>query len=298
MSFAEACIRATKRQRYTAGCSGNESIRAFKGNMRKYKNHSEPNSRRNNSGRNRFKPNKRKPGSDGIRKQTEKSIRSRFGDIKVLFEDQHIIIVDKPAGLLTIATGKNEYETLYRLVNQYLALKKRRERMFVVHRLDRDTSGIVLFAKSYKEKLTLQDSWQTIVDNKIYTAIVEGRVTDKTKEIRSYLAENRAFKVYSTEDTSIGKEAITSFECVTSGKAYSMLRIRLATGRKNQIRVHMSDYGHPVAGDKKYGGATNPLRRLCLHATELEFAHPVTGEKIKVVSPPPPGFIRLVGERE
>jgi 23S rRNA pseudouridine1911/1915/1917 synthase len=221
-------------------------------------------------------------------------IHSRFGNIRILFEDRDIIAVDKPAGLLSIATAKDEEQTLYRLINRYLKQKRKQERIFIVHRLDRDTSGVVLFAKSFKVKEKLQDSWKTAVFDKLYLAVVEGSVNDNKKEIRSFLAENKAFRVYSTQDRTEGKEAITRFECVSRNRDYSLLKIRLDTGRKNQIRVQLADYGHPVAGDKKYGAKTNPLHRLCLHATELSFAHPVTGEKISLASPPPQGFMRLV----
>jgi 23S rRNA pseudouridine1911/1915/1917 synthase len=229
-----------------------------------------------------------------VEKHNQKFIRWKSGGIPIIYEDRYFIAVDKPVKLLTVSTGRSTDETLYRLINNYFRVIHRREHVFIVHRLDRDTSGIIVFAKSERDKNNLQDSWQTLVEKKVYTAVVEGRLTEKTREIRSFLAENKAFKVYSTDDESIGKEAITHVECIKSGRKYSLLKILIETGRKNQIRVHLSDIGHPVVGDKKYGSSVNPLRRLCLHATELSFIHPVTKQKIALVSPPPVSFERLV----
>jgi 23S rRNA pseudouridine1911/1915/1917 synthase len=232
--------------------------------------------------------------SDDPDKRKARYIDSRRGKIRILFEDDYIIVVDKPAGLLTISAGNMNEETLYRLVNVYLSHKRRRERIFIVHRLDRDTSGVILLAKTYKEKLRLQDEWQTMVSDKIYHAVVEGSVKEKSTVIRSYLTENNTYRVYSTPDKNRGKEAVSRVECVKSGRRYSLLRVRIETGRKNQIRVHLSDYCHPVAGDKKYGAQTNPLHRLCLHASGLVFTHPATGEKLTIESTPPAGFSRIV----
>ncbi len=224
----------------------------------------------------------------------ERFIDSRRGKIRILYEDEYLIVVDKPAGLLSISAGNMDEQTLYRLLNMDFARRRKRDRIFIVHRLDRETSGVVLFAKTYKEKLKLQDEWQTIVSDKIYDAVVEGQVKEKSFVIKSYLTENKAFRVYSTLDRNKGKEAVTRVECLASGKRYSLLKVRIDTGRKNQIRVHLSDYGNPVAGDRKYGAETNPLRRLCLHASGISFTHPVTGEKLTIESAPPAGFSRIV----
>jgi 23S rRNA pseudouridine1911/1915/1917 synthase len=237
---------------------------------------------------------KRKTQSDEKGVKKERYIESRRGKIRILYEDDSIIVVDKPAGLLTISAGNINEETLYRLLNMDLARRRKRDRIFIVHRLDRDTSGAVLFAKNFNIKSKLQNEWQTIVSDKIYIAVVEGCVKEKSTVIRSYLTENKAFRVYSTLDKNQGKEAITHVECLQSGRNYSLLKVKIDTGRKNQIRVHLSDYGHPVAGDKKYGGGPNPLRRLCLHSSGLSFTHPVTGEKLTIESQPPPGFARIV----
>ncbi|MDX9715353.1 MAG: RluA family pseudouridine synthase [Dissulfurispiraceae bacterium] len=203
---------------------------------------------------------------------------------EILFEDEHIIAINKPAGLLTIATESEKTNTAYYLLNAYLKERdpENPERIFIVHRLDRDTSGIVLFAKNETAKRTLQDNW-TEVDKK-YLVIAEGIPKVKEGTLRSYLRETKTFKVYSTDKPIDAKLAVTNYEVLKAGSGCSLLEIDLETGRKNQIRVQLADIGHPVVGDKKYGAAANPFKRLALHAHSLTFNHPDTHKRMQLKS--------------
>ena len=189
--------------------------------------------------------------------------------LKIIYEDKKIIVVDKPAHLLTIATEKEKEKTLYHYVLEYLKCKNKNNRLFIVHRLDKDTSGLVLFAKDYETKNYFQDNWQDV--KREYIALVEGVLDKKKGTIKSYLKENKFLKTYSTKNKKEGKEAITEYEVLKSNKKISLLRINILTGRKNQIRVHMSDINHPIVGDKKYGSNYNYLNRMALHAYKLSY---------------------------
>ncbi|MCE5311970.1 MAG: RluA family pseudouridine synthase [Nitrospiraceae bacterium] len=209
---------------------------------------------------------------------------------EILLEDAHIIAINKPAGLLTIATETEKTNTAYYLLTAYLKERdpENPERIFIVHRLDRDTSGIVLFAKTEEAKRALQDSWAEA--DKKYLVIAEGTPKDKEGTLRSYLRETKTFKVYSTDKPEDAKLAVTHYEMLKSGNGFSLLEIDLETGRKNQIRVQLADLGHPVAGDKKYGAKTNPFRRLALHAHILSFTHPSTHKRMQLKSRMPAEF--------
>lgn len=210
----------------------------------------------------------------------------------VLWEDEHILVVDKPAGLLSMASDKEKVRTAYRQVTDYVRAGAPRARVFIVHRLDRDTSGVLLFAKDEATKRAFQDNWEKIIHRRGYLALVEGAPPKPADTIRTLLRENAAHRVYSVP--SGGKEAITHYRTVKQGKRYSLLEVDLSTGRKNQIRVHLSELGCPVAGDRTYGAATDPLGRLCLHAHELTFLHPLTGQETTFRADLPRGFEKLV----
>ncbi|MEG2457292.1 MAG: RluA family pseudouridine synthase [Bacilli bacterium] len=205
----------------------------------------------------------------------------------ILYEDDDLIAVSKPAGLLSVSTEKVKDNTMFHIVSNYVKQKNNKNKIFVIHRLDKDTSGILIFAKSEKVKHMLQDHWDQAVKNRIYIAVVCGSVKEETGVIKSYLATNEALKVYSTSDSTIGKLAITRYKKLKEKNGCSWLEVSLETGRKNQIRVHMSDIGHCVAGDKKYGCTKDPFKRLGLHAYILEFIHPITKKVIKIVAPIP-----------
>lgn len=210
----------------------------------------------------------------------------------ILWEDEEILVVDKPAGLLSMASDKEKVRTAYHQVTEYVRAGNPKARVFIVHRLDRDTSGVLLFAKSEGIKRAFQDNWESIVRRRGYTAVVEGAPPRQADTIRTFLRENGIHKVYSASTG--GKEAITHYRTVKQGKNYALLEVDLSTGRKNQIRVHLSEIGCPVAGDRTYGAATDPLGRLCLHAHELAFTHPITGKETTYRAELPRGFRKLV----
>ncbi len=212
----------------------------------------------------------------------------------ILYEDEEILVVDKPAGLLSMANERERYRTAYRMATDYMSRKNPRGRVFIVHRLDRDTSGVLLFAKSEAVKRAYQDNWGELVRRRGYLAVVEGRMEKAQGTVRSRLRETTAHRVYSAAPGQDGREAVTRFTLQESGKRYSLLEVDIDTGRKNQIRVHMADLGHPVVGDRKYGAVASPLNRLCLHAHILELVNPVTGRDMLFKAPVPKDFYRLV----
>ena len=211
--------------------------------------------------------------------------------LKIIYEDKYLIVVEKPAGLLTISTSKEQENTLYHQVHEYLRSKN--TKIFIVHRLDKDTSGIVLLAKSEKVKNILQDNWENV--KREYVALVNGVVKKDKDTIKSYLKETKTLLVYSTNDSKNGKLAITEYEKIKTNNNYSLLKINIKTGRKNQIRVQLNDIGHSIVGDRKYGKIKNKnVKRLCLHASCLEFVHPITNKIIKLESECPSLFFELL----
>ena len=211
--------------------------------------------------------------------------------LPIIYEDSDIIVVDKPAGMLSVSTDRESENTAYRIISDYM--KSKRGRIFIVHRLDRDTSGVMLFAKSQQIKLILQNNWENMAIKREYIAVVEGDVRVRERSIKSWLKQTKTLLVYSSKREGDGKLAVTNYKAVKTSHKYSLLEISLETGRKNQIRVHMKDIGHPIAGDKKYGSVTNPLRRLGLHASGLTVRHPASGEEMRFESAVPTVFTRL-----
>lgn len=195
--------------------------------------------------------------------------------LDILFEDKSLIIVNKPSKKLTISTDKEKYNTLYNEVYTYL--HKKNQKCFIIHRLDKDTSGLIMFAKNEKVKNKMQDNWENVIRK--YYAIVEGKVKNNGK-IESYLKETKTLYTYSTSDKKSGKYALTIYNPIKNNNAYTLLDILIKTGRKNQIRVHLKDINHPIIGDKKYNASRNPLGKLGLHAYYLEFIHPITKQPI------------------
>ena len=213
--------------------------------------------------------------------------------LKIVYEDDDIIVVNKGYGLLSMGNDKVKDGTAYSILKDYLKSKDPRNKIFIIHRLDRDTSGLMMFAKNEKSKEAMQHNWNNMVLNRKYVAVVEGDVEQERGEVRSYLAENSQYEVFSTDDPEMGKLAVTRWERLKEGSNYSLLEVELATGRKNQIRVHMKDMGHPISGDRKYGAEASPIHRLALHARTLRFIHPSTRREMNFETPVPPPFIRL-----
>jgi 23S rRNA pseudouridine1911/1915/1917 synthase len=201
---------------------------------------------------------------------------------KILFEDDDLIVIDKPSGLLTIASDKEKTETAFRLMTEYVQRYNPHARLYVVHRIDRDTSGILMFCKKEDVRNIMQDKWNDIVSKRGYFAIVDGVPKEETKTIRTWLHQTTTQLMYSRfEPDEEGQEAITHYQIKKALKDHAFLDVQIDTGRKNQIRVHLKELGHPIIGDDKYHALTNPIKRLGLHAYALEFQHPITLKKFK-----------------
>lgn len=227
-----------------------------------------------------------------ITKQKVNKHKANLKGVEILFEDDAIIVINKAAGVLSMA-GKNPSElTAYRQLTDYVKEIHPRQRLFIVHRLDRDTSGVMVFAKTEAAKETLQKNWHSDVKERKYTAMVEGVVNERPGTVSSWLTEGKALKVYSSPFDNGGKHAITHYKKLQGNRHFSLLEVQLETGRKNQIRVHMQELGHSVVGDKKYGARQNPLKRLGLHATTLVFKHPISQEVLRFNAPVPAAFLK------
>ncbi len=215
--------------------------------------------------------------------------------LEVLYEDKDILVVDKPTGLLTVATEREKVRTAHAVLTEYIrtGCGRSRKRIFVVHRLDRDTSGTLIFAKSEEAMLRLKAQWKQTV--KKYLAVVHGKLEKDSGTITTYLAEDEDYNVYSTSDTTKGKLAQTAYKVLRVTKRYSLLEVTLLTGRKNQIRVHLAGIGHPIVGDTKYGKEDDQQPRMALHARSISFKHPFSGRQLTFESEVPEFFTSLVG---
>ena len=210
--------------------------------------------------------------------------------LKIIYEDDNIIVVDKPTKILTISNKNEKENTLYRKVSDYL--KKEKKKVFVIHRLDFDTSGVIMFAKNQKIQKLYQDNWNDLAKKREYIAIVEG-ITPPSGHIESYLKESKTLEVYSSKNKD-GLFSITDYETIKHNKKYSMVRVLISTGRRNQIRCHMSDINHPILGDSRYKAKSNPLGRLALHAHILEIEDPLTHKLFTFTSTIPEEFNNII----
>lgn len=211
--------------------------------------------------------------------------------VKPVYEDGDFVAIDKPAGLLSVESDK-QTECAYGYMLKYLQSKDKASRPFILHRIDKETSGVLVFAKNIKLHSMLKMHWNEQVQTREYYAVVEGVMTEKSGTLVDYLKENATNLVYATGDPT-GQKAITHYEVLAENAQYSLLRVKIDTGRKNQIRVQMKAHGNPVVGDDKYGSTKNPLGRLGLHASKLEFIHPVSKELITITAPVPATFREL-----
>lgn len=219
----------------------------------------------------------------------EKPVLSKEGQIRILYQDSHLIAIEKPTGMLSVATAFQKEKTAHGFLKKSLPGKK----VQPVHRLDQDTSGVMIFALSEAAYAELKKMFESHLLERAYTAIVEGKVKEAKGTWQSYLIEDGNYVVRETDDKEKGRLAITHYETLSSSKNYSKIVLRLETGRKNQIRVHCQNAGHPIAGDKKYGSVKNPLKRLGLHAHLLAFSHPVTKKAMRFESELPEEFKRF-----
>jgi 23S rRNA pseudouridine1911/1915/1917 synthase len=211
-------------------------------------------------------------------------------NIRIIYEDKHLIAVDKPRGLLSVATNFDESNNLHAILKN----KYKPKRVYPVHRLDQDTSGVIIFALSEAAREKLKETFEKHAIERRYRAIVEGHLTTKSGVWSSYQYEDLGYHVRTTQIPEKGKLAVTHYVVVKESPKYSLLDLTLETGRKNQIRVHCQEAGHPVAGDEKYGAATDPIKRLCLHAYLLVLEHPITNKKVRFESPMPNQFKQVV----
>jgi len=214
--------------------------------------------------------------------------------MSIIYEDDDIIVVNKGYGLLSMGTDKIKDGTAYSILRDYVKRKNPANKIFIIHRLDRDTSGLMMFAKTEQAKNEMQHNWNNMVLERKYIAVIEGNLKPENGEIRSYLTENSAHEVYSTDNPEEGQLAVTYYRTLKTHAPYSMVELSLATGRKNQIRVHMKEAGHPIVGDRRYGAQSSPIHRLCLHAQTLRFVHPLTRRDMNFTCGLPAGFSRLI----
>lgn len=214
--------------------------------------------------------------------------------IKLVYEDNDILVINKGYGVLSMGTDNIKEGTAYSIMREYVKYSDPRAKVFIVHRLDRDTSGLMMLAKTMEAKDTMQHNWNNMVLNRKYVAVVEGVIPDDEGVVKSYLAETAQFEVYTTQDPTKGQLAITRYKVLKRSSGYTLVELELDTGRKNQIRVHMKDLGHPIVGDRKYGASSSPIRRLALHARTLRFVHPITRKEMNFELPVPTRFAGLV----
>jgi 23S rRNA pseudouridine1911/1915/1917 synthase len=220
--------------------------------------------------------------------------QTNYRGLEIIHEDKDIIVINKEAGLLTMASNKEKNKTAYATLSEHVKKSNQDNKIYIVHRLDRETSGLILFAKNEEIKTKLQDSWNDTIQERTYIAIVEGKMEEQAGTVTSFLTESEASMiVHSSQNPKKGKKAITHYKVMNFKKGFSMLKVNLETGRKNQIRVHMQDLKHPVIGDKKYGSTCSPIERLALHAQVIAFNHPVTGRLVRFESPIPKKFLGM-----
>ncbi|MBA3387425.1 MAG: RluA family pseudouridine synthase [Chthoniobacterales bacterium] len=214
--------------------------------------------------------------------------------MKVYFEDATLIVIEKPENLLSVASRAEEEKTAYFQLTAYLRRGKKhaRDRIWIVHRLDRETSGLMVFAKTSEAKETLQSGWDQVV--KRYEAVVEGTLPKEQGTLESHLNETNPFRVYSAPQSGDTRHAVTHFRVLQRSAKRTLVDLTLETGRRHQIRVQLADLGHPIVGDEKYGGKTNPAHRLALHSCGLKLVHPATKEEMSFSSPLPKDLVRLI----
>ena len=212
--------------------------------------------------------------------------------VRIVYEDRHLVVVEKGVGILSMPAAARQY-SVKTVLDTYFTRKHYKCTAHTVHRLDRDTSGLMMFAKSIEVQKILEEHWQEIVTDRRYVAVVSGKMEQEGGTVSSWLKDNKAYVTYSSPYDNGGKYAVTHFHVLARTTEHSLVEFKLETGRKNQIRVHSADMGHPVCGDPKYGNGDDPLHRLCLHAYMLCFVHPATGERMEFETPVPTAFRRL-----
>lgn len=236
-----------------------------------------------------------KPGMhiDVSQSKRNTAFKSRY--VRLVYEDRYLLVIEKQAGILSMAAGHASLN-VKKVLDDYLAKTSKHARAHVVHRLDRDTSGLMVYAKDIETEQILEHNWHEIVFDRRYVAVVSGEIVDDGGTVTSWLKDTKAYVTYSSPVDNGGKHAVTHFHVLARTTEHSLVEFKLETGRKNQIRVHAADIGHPVCGDPKYGNGDDPIHRLCLHAYMLCFYHPVTGQPMEFATPIPAAFRRLFGK--
>ncbi|MCI5987666.1 MAG: RluA family pseudouridine synthase [Prevotella sp.] len=224
------------------------------------------------------------------RHKKQNQFKSRY--VKIVYEDRWLVVVEKNIGILSMAAGHSSLN-VKSVLDDYFLKSRQKCRAHVVHRLDRDTSGLMVYAKDIETEQILEHNWHQIVYDRRYVAVVSGEMEQNSGTIANWLKDNKAYITYSSPTDNGGKYAVTHFQVLNRTTEHSLVEYKLETGRKNQIRVHSADMGHPVCGDMKYGNGDDPLHRLCLHAYMLCFTHPVTGEPMEFSTPIPTAFRSL-----
>lgn len=212
--------------------------------------------------------------------------------VKIIYEDKDVVVIEKAPGILSMANAPGQY-CIKQILDEYFLRRHFKCKAHVVHRLDKETSGLMIFAKSIDVKLALENNWHDIVYDRRYIAVLCGSMPQEGGTVHSWLKDNKSYVTYSSPTDNGGKEAITHYRRLNANEEFTLAEMKLETGRKNQIRVHMSDLGFPVAGDQKYGASRNPIGRLALHAYRLHFYHPVSGEQMKFETAFPTPFLNL-----
>ena len=220
-------------------------------------------------------------------KQNNSIFKNRY--VKIVYEDQYLVVIEKNVGVLSMAAGHSSLN-VKAILDDYFKQTRQKCTAHVVHRLDRDTSGLMVYAKDKRTELLLEEDWHNIVYDRRYVAVVSGEMGETDGVIANWLKDNKAYFTYSSPVDNGGKYAVTHFHVLARSPRYSLVEYRLETGRKNQIRVHSADMGHPVCGDVKYGNGDDIIGRLCLHAYILCFYHPVTHRRMEFATPIPPAF--------
>ncbi len=234
-----------------------------------------------------------KPGDEVVVNKGITSDQKPYDELKIVFEDKSLIVIEKNAGLLSVGTGEEREKTAYNILSAHVKKTGIGNKIFILHRLDRETSGLMIFAKSQEVQYKLQSKWDETVSERKYICIVEGEMPEKEDTLMHYLYEATNFKVYICDDPTKGQSAVLHYKVLKTNGKYSLLQVSLETGRKNQIRVQLSHIGYPIVGDRKYGAPAGPIGRLALHAQTIEFKHPATGQVMKFTTNIPRKFARL-----
>lgn len=223
---------------------------------------------------------------------------NKLKGLTIVYEDEYLVVIEKEAGMLSIGTDKEKTLTIFNTLNNHVKAKgKKDSRVFVLHRLDREVSGLMVFSKDAETQAIFQKNWDIVVPEYKYQAVIQGQMENPEGMIRSWLTENKNFMIFSSSFDNGGLEAVSKYKTLKESKHYSLLEIELITRRKNQIRAQLNQYKHPIVGDKKYGASSNPIKRIALHAQRMVIKHPVSGQILEFESNLPKPMTQLLNER-